>query len=145
MKAPQLPKRVRTLSPAAIVDDAAFTFQEVDTKGFDWALFVFYIGAIDVDFAVVPKITQDDVTGMGSATDITGAVLAGTGPANASADNKFYGILVNLDGKKRFMKPAATGGNGDTGTYMAAWCELYGPELDPATAAGYGLAELIQA
>lgn len=142
-------KLVRVTSPAAIVDNASLTCQVVDTQGFRFARYVFYIGATDIAFDALKLQEADaktDATTLTSGADITGAVY-GTSTNTAgstsslpsdTADNTFVTIEVDLRGRKRYLNPVVTCGNGTAGTYVAAWCELYRGETTPTTAAQKG-------
>jgi len=130
--------------PAAIIDNASATTAEIDTKGFRHLRVIAYVGAIDVAMSAL-KLTESDTTGNNHA-DITGTVFGtatgvdGTTSAlpTADDDNKFYVIDVDLRGRKRFIDVVATCGNGDNGTYIAIWAELYQGEATPSSAALMG-------
>lgn len=148
MKRPMTGKIYNILPPAAIKDNAAFTFKGsngtdsnyVDTAGFKWARFRLFLGATDIAFAVAPKISEATAIDGTGAADITGAALTAPG---ASDDNKVYIIDVPLEGRQRFLQMVATAGDGTAGTYAAAHVELFGYENDPQTYAGYGLGAAI--
>lgn len=145
---PILPKLVSVTPPAAIVDDSAYTTGAVDTLGFRFARFVVYLGATDIAMAAL-KVQESDDSGMSGAADITGAVFgtstADTGSAStlpsATDDNKFFTVEIDLRGRKRYLDLGATAGNGSTGTFLAAWCELYRGEQTPTTAAQKGVSQ----
>jgi hypothetical protein len=145
-------KLVRVTSPAAIVDNASLTCQVVDRQGFDFARYVFYFGAMDIA-ATALKVQESDTTSsataLSSGADITGAVYgtstndAGSTSAlpTATDDNKFFTIEIDLKGRKRYLNPVVTLGDGAAGTYVCAWCELYRGEQVPTTAAQKGAAQ----
>lgn len=137
MTAPPLAKYLNVLPPAAIKDNAAWTFTEVDTLGFKWARYIFVLGATDIAFAAVPTITESDTAGSGHAA----ITSANTSAIADDADNGIYVIDVKLEGRKRYLNATATAGNGALGTYLAAICELYKAELPPVNATQAGLAE----
>jgi hypothetical protein len=144
MKRPQCGKVYNILPPKAIVDNAAFVFvgsngtndNGIDTAGFSWARFRIQMGATDIAMAVLPKVIESDAIALTSPADVAGAAVAAI---SATDDNKIYQIDVPLDGRKRYLQLAATGGDGSTGQFMAATCELFGMVNDPITAAGYNL------
>lgn len=143
-------KLVSVTPPAAIVDNAAFTTAEVDTKGWDHARFIVYIGATDIAAAAL-QVTESDTTGsghvaitgtvFGTATDIDGNTTA---LPSATDDNTFVVIDIDLRGRKRFLDLNLTAGDGTTGTFAAAWCELYRGESMPTTVAGHGCSGMVK-
>ena len=66
MKRPKMPKIYNILPPGAINDNTAYTFvgsdgtnnHYVDCKGFRWARFIITLGALDIAFAVKPKVSE---------------------------------------------------------------------------------------
>jgi len=130
-------KIVPVIYPGAIVDDASWTCQEVDTFGFNFCKFVFQLGATDIAMVAL-KLQESDTSGSGF-TDVTGTNFAtdGTLPS-ATNDNKLFAICVNLTGRKRYLKPVATGGNGSTGTYLSAFAVLSGAHQSPNSATERG-------
>lgn len=148
MTIPPLPTIYNICPPAAIVDDAAFTFTAVDTKpgGVEYgvARFIFILGAIDANMAVPPKIAECE-TSDGSYADITGAAITASKVTAAAGDNDVLVIDVKLDGRMRYLQPAATGGNGDAGMYMACICELHFPnKVSDASAVSGAVTEWIK-
>ena len=145
-------KLVRVTSPAAIVDNASLTCQVVDTQGFRYARYVFYFGAMDIAASAL-KVQEADAkssaTALTSGADITGAVYgtstndAGSTSTLPSAtdDDKFFTIEIDLRGRKRYLNPVVTLGDGVAGTYVCAWCELYRGEITPTTAAQKGASQ----
>lgn len=146
----------RVVSPAAIVDNASLTCQVVDTLGFRYARYVFYFGAMDIA-ATALKIQEADAvssaTALTSGADVTGAVFGtsnnDTGVAStlpsATADDTFFTMEIDLRGRKRYLNPVATMGDGAAGTFVAAWCELYRGEITPTTAAQKGVNQNLRA
>jgi hypothetical protein len=146
-------KLVSVTPPAAIIDNASATTAEVDTKGWDYARYVVYVGATDIAMAAL-YLTESDATGSGHAeiastdfsdstqTDIDGNALAL--PA-ADDDNGFIVIDVDLrkGGRKRFLDLVLTAGDGSAGTYVAAWCELFRGDTLPTTVAGHGCKDMV--
>jgi hypothetical protein len=145
-------KLVRVTSPAAIVDNASLTCQAVDRKGFSFARYVFYFGAMDIAataLKVQESDTLTDATTLASAADITGAIFgtsandAGSTSTlpSATSDNGFFTVEIDLRGRKRYLNPVVTLGDGAAGTFVAAWCELYRGENTPTTAAQKGVSQ----
>jgi len=145
-------KLVSVTPPAAIVDNAAFTTAEVDTQGFDYARYVVYVGATDIAMAAL-KVTESDTTATGHAeiaatdfsdstqTDIDGNALAL--PA-ADEDNGFVVIDLDLRNRKRFLDLSMTAGDGSTGTFAAAWCELFRGDAMPTSVSGHGCKDYVR-
>ena len=135
-------KTVWITKPAAIVDNAAFTTDTIDVKGFSKARIVVGLGALDIALAAL-KLRQSDDSGMGGAADISGAdfsVSPLTLPS-ATDDNKLYAIHVDLRGKKRYLDLSLTGGDGAAGTFAIAWVDLYGASEHPNSATERGFAQ----
>lgn len=146
-------KLVSVTPPAAIKDNAAFTTAEVDTKGWDHARFVVYIGATDIALAAL-YLTESDTTGSGHveivATDFSDATqkdIEGNALALPADDEDNGFIVIDVDlakgARKRFLDLVLTAGDGSTGTFAAAWCELYRGETMPTTVAGHGCKDMV--
>lgn len=143
-------KLVRVTSPAAIVDNASLSCLALDTKGFKYVRYVIYLGATDIALTVC-KLQEadatDDSTTLTSGADITGAVYGtstDTGGSTsvlptATDDNEFHTIEVDLRGRKRYLNPVITVGDGAAGGYVAVFAELYRGENTPTTKAQKGL------
>lgn len=130
------------ISPAAIVDDASWTTNEIDTVvdgvKYDHCTIIFQLGATDIAMAAL-KVQESDTTGSGFA-DITGTV-GGTAfdLPSATDDNKIVVFSVNLTNRKRFLDLVATAGNGAAGTYASATAILTRGKRGPTTATLKGL------
>lgn len=126
------------ISPAAIVDNASFTTNEIDTVvdgvKFDHVTIVFQLGATDIAMAAL-KLQESDTAGSGHA-DVTGAV-GGTNfdLPTADDDDKIVVFSVNCTNRKRFLDLVATAGNGSLGTYASAVAILTRGKRGPTTAA----------
>lgn len=149
---PIVDKLVAVTPPAAIVDNAALTCNVIDTLGFRYLRVVMHLGASDIAVAAA-KLQEADVaasaTALTSGADITGTVfgtatndagVASTVPS-ATDDNKFFTWEIDLRGRKRYVLPVVTGGDGSAGAYIALWGELYRGEQVPTTAAQKGVAQ----
>lgn len=143
-------KVANAVDPDVIKDNAAFTASEIDTKGFDYAQIIVYLGDTDIAMAAL-KVTECDTTG-GSFTDVTGLIFgtstntAGDTSALPTAleDNSFFVFDIDLAGRKRFLKLAATAGDGATGTYLTAIAILSRPGILPTTAAARGALQILR-
>lgn len=137
MNALQNVKVVNVTPPAAIVDNASFTTNTIDTAGFGKLAVYFSLGATDIAMAAL-KLQESDVDS--SYADITGCVYGATGaPAlpTANDDNKVFGFFVNLAGRKRYIDVVATAGDGSTGTFGSCIAVLYNGEgINDATERG---------
>jgi len=97
------------------------TAEEIDTVGYDYALVLVIVGALNTN-ATAFEIQESDESGSGFAlitgadfdggTDIDGATLAL--PTAASGDNKVYAFEIDLRGRKRYLKPVITFGGSTT-------------------------------
>jgi hypothetical protein len=133
-------KVVAVTNPAAIVDNAGFTTATIDTKGFAHLRILVIFGAMDIAMAAL-KVQESDDSGMSGAADISGTV-GGTDFTlpSATADNQIWAFNINLKGnRKRYIDLVATGGDGTSGTYMAAIAILSRASETPDTAAERGI------
>lgn len=135
----------KLIEPGAIVDNAAFTTDTIDTKGYDEALFIIQFGAMDIAMAAL-KLTESDASNMSGAVDVAGAdfsVSPATLPAGTD-DHLLFGIHVKLGGsRKRYLDVSATGGDGSAGTYASGVVLLGKGAIDPSTVAGRGFSQLL--
>lgn len=141
MTGSQALKFVQAISPGVIKDNAAFTGEVIDTLGFDYLTLVLLLGATDIAMAVL-KVTECDTSG-GTYVDITGADFS-VSPAtlpSATDDNKNFGVHINLQNRKRYIKIAATAGDGSAGTYAAALGILSRAKTVPSDATSRGLSQ----
>jgi hypothetical protein len=126
MNALQNVKVVNVTPPAAIVDNASFTTNSIDTAGYGKLAVYFSLGATDIAMAALKLQEADDDSAYG---DITGCVYGASGaPSLPSA---------NLAGRKRYIDVVATAGDGSTGTYGSCIAVLYNGEgINSATERG---------
>ncbi len=139
MNALQNVKVVNVTPPAAIVDNASFTTNSIDTAGYGKLAVYFSLGATDIAMTALKLQESDDDSSYG---DITGCVYGASGAAalpTADDDNKVFGFFVNLAGRKRYIDVVATAGNGAAGTFGTCIAVLYNGE-GINTAAERGLA-----
>jgi hypothetical protein len=147
----QSTKFVSVTPPAAIYDNASLTTATIDTAGYAYARVFVYLGATDIAMAAL-KMQESDASDMTGAADITGLVygtssnIAGSTSAlpTASDDNKCFLFEIDLRGRKRYLDLVATAGDGTTGTYACAWCELSNPSDAPMTASERGFGDILR-
>jgi hypothetical protein len=146
----QKTKLLVVISPAAIVDNAAYTTNEIDTLGWDYLTIVFFLGATDIAMAAL-KVQESDTSGSGF-SDVTGLV-AGTSTntdgstsalPSATDDNKIMLFEIDLRGRKRYIDLSATAGNGTAGSYAAAVAILSRGKDAPVTATERGCDEILR-
>lgn len=138
--------------PAAIVNNASLTCNVIDTLGYRFCRITVILGATDIALTAL-KVQESDVkasaTALTSGADVTGAVfgtsnndtgVASTLPA-ATDDNKFYTFEIDLRGRKRYLLPVVTIGNGSAGGFATVIAELDRGENVPTTAAQKGVAQ----
>lgn len=146
-------KYLPVVQPVAIVDNASWTSNVVDTKGFDYLTILVQLGATDIALAAL-KLQEaevaSDATTLTSGADVSGSVFgtavnsAGTTSTlpSATADNTLFAFHVDLRaGRKRYIKLIATNGDGATGGFLAATALLSRGEVSPSTAATRGIAQ----
>jgi hypothetical protein len=138
--------------PAAIVNNASLTCNVIDTQGYRFARVTVILGATDIALTAL-KVQESDVkasaTALTGGADITGAVFGtsnkddGTASTLPSAtdDNKFFTIEIDLRGRKRYLLPVVTIGNGSTGGFATVFVELDRGENTPTTAAQKGVSQ----
>ena len=134
-------------------DNVALTTAVVDTKGFDYAQFYVYFGAINASALSVFNISEmTNSTGAGTAiiagtnyastagiTDLAGSTLVLPG---ATADGLCYKFEVDCKGRERYLDLKATVDD-TTGTLLvSAFCLLSRGEQAPTTAAGMGCVQV---
>lgn len=139
-------KKVAVIQPAAIVDDAAWTCVAVDTKGWDYCVIDCILGATDIAMALLKLTESDDdssysdVPGTTYGTSVNDTGSASTLPSSTD-DNKLFGFAVDCRARKRYLKLAATGGDGAAGAYLAAIATLSRGEQGSLTAAQAGYSQ----
>ena len=144
-------KFVSVTPPGAIVDNAAFTTATIDTKGYDYATIVVYLGDTDIAMTEL-KVQESDDSGMSGAADVTGLVwgtstnIDGSTSALPSAndDNKFQVAQIDLRGRKRYLDVSATAGNGTNGTYATILAILESGEVGPTSISECGCDEILR-
>lgn len=132
-------KFVNVTPPAAIVDNASFTTNSIDTKGWSYCTILFSLGATDIAMAAL-KVQESDTDG--SYADITGATFASALPG-ATDDNKIYAFHINLIGRKRYLDVVATAGDGTAGTFGSCVAILSRGDTAPDSAADANLGGVV--
>jgi hypothetical protein len=136
-------KDVVSVQPTARINNSAVTCAAVDRKGFDYAVAKLFIGANDIGLTVA-KLQESD-TGSSNWTDIPGADFSVAGALPGSTDqNEIWLWDVDLRGRKRYLRPALTVGNGSSGAYVAVVFELSRAEEMPHTAAKRGATQMLE-
>lgn len=141
--------------PAAIVDNAALACNVIDTLGYDYCEVFVYHGATDIaDVAckVQESDTKSNTTTLTSGADVTGLVygtstnIAGSTSSlpSSTADNTCHKFEIDLKGRKRYLLPAVTAGDGAAGTYFAIFALLSKAEVQPTSASGRGYADILR-
>lgn len=122
------------IPPAVIKDNAAFTAVGVNTAGYRYATFIFTFGATDIAMALLNIGEADADTGY----SIISGLNWGTSPASLpsdTADNAIIVVCIDMtNGRKQWLKPAATAGDGTAGTYLSCVCILSDAVVSPTTA-----------
>lgn len=141
--------------PAAIVDNASLTCNVIDTLGYDYCRVVAYYGATDIA-TVALKIQESDTksntTTLTSGADVTGLVsgtstnIAGSTSAlpTSTADNTFYVFDIDLRGRKRYLLPVVTCGDGAAGTYICLWAQMTRSDIVPTTASECNVNDILR-
>lgn len=122
----QVAKYVQVIAPVAIVDNASWTTNEIDTAGYDYLTVVFNLGASDIAVAAL-KMQSGDVSG--TVADVTGLDCDGDTDIDGSAaalpsatdDNNLVVFQVDLRvNNHRYWDLVATAGDGSAGTFGSA-------------------------
>lgn len=148
-------KKVIVTAPAAISDNAALTCNVIDTLGYDYLTIDVGFGAMDIAMATL-KIsesnTKSNTTALTSGADITGLVfgtsldIAGATSAlpSSTADNTTVRCEIDLRGRKRYILPVATTGDGAAGTYIYIEAFLSRAEISSTVAADRGYGQILR-
>lgn len=143
-------KYVAITPPAAILDNTSAVTNEVDTLGYDYAEFVYLLGATDIALTAL-TITESDTAGSGHA-NVTGLIwgtssnIDGSTSALPSAtdDNTFQVAQIDLKGRKRYLDAAVTFGDGTSGGFIAGFCRLSRADESPVTISQMGANEVLR-
>lgn len=134
-------KDVVSVEPQARINNAAVTCAAVDRRNFDYANVKLILGATDVGLTVCKLQESDDNV---TFADVPGADFSVSGVLPASTDsNKVFEWDVDLRGRKRYLRPAITVGNGTSGAFVTVLAQLFRGEQAPATPAARGAAQVL--
>ena len=95
-------------SVAPVSSSSTLTATEIDCTGFDRVCHIINVGAMASTGTLDYKVQEAAATGMGSATDITGAALVQVADTGGS---KVYAIDVPVNPAKPFQKAVAVCAN----------------------------------
>ncbi|MFZ5829131.1 MAG: hypothetical protein ACOY3P_03550 [Planctomycetota bacterium] len=135
--------------PPALVDDANAAAVAIDTKGYNYARLKLQVGATDIAATALYLTESDDNS---TYTNVSGTVfgtslsIAGAASAlpSSTSDNTIHVIDVDLKGRKRYLKPVLTIGNGSTGAYVSMVCDLFHGDKLPSTATEMGVTQVVR-
>lgn len=155
MRHAQAEKEFLVVAPQAKKDDASWDCNVIDTQGYDYLTLRFLFGDTDiamVALSVQESDTKSNTTALTSGANITGLVFGTSNGIGGSAstlpsandDNTVSKCLIDLRGRKRYIMPVATAGNGSTGTYMACVATLSCAEIAPDTATEMGCSQVLR-
>lgn len=149
MRTHQGNKIVAVYSPTGYANNTSPTMATVDTAGWDQCKFQFHLGSTDIALTALSIREADTVGGtvatvtgtdLSSATDMFGTATALPG---ATDDNKIYQIIVNTRGRKRYLQPVVTIGNGTAGASLGVTAELSCGETAPHNTTEHGAAACV--
>lgn len=141
--------------PAAIADNTTLASNVIDTKGYDYCTIMCIKGATDIA-DVAMKVQESDVksntTALTSGADVTGLVfgtstnIAGSTSAlpSSTADNNIYLFEIDLRGRKRYLLPVVTHGDGSTGGFTTIVALLGKAEVQPTSASARGAGDILR-
>jgi hypothetical protein len=145
-------KTVIVAAPAARVNNASVTTNVIDTFGFNKVEIQVILGDLDIALTNL-RLQESDVatnaTTLSSPTDIPGTIFGtsidpDTGVAavlpTATDDNKIYKFFVDCAGRKRYIDPLITVGNGTAGAFVTVIANLSNANETPTSAAERGAA-----
>jgi hypothetical protein len=113
-------KDVVSIFPQARLNNASFSAASVDRRNFDYATLEVSLGATD-------NSTWTDVPG----GDFS---INATLPSSANSDT-LWSWDIDLTGRKRYLRPAITVGDGSSGAFLTAKFKLFRAEQTPYNAA----------
>jgi len=134
-------KDVVSVFPQARLNNGSFTVTSVDRKDFDYATLEVVLGATDVGLTTL-QLQESDDNSTWSAVTNGDFSISGTLPTSASS-NSIWGWDIDLKGRKRYLRPAITVGNGTLGAFLTAVFKLGRAEQAPYSAATRNLAGLL--
>ena len=135
-------KKVQLAWPAARANNVTVSCAAVDRSVYEYAVIRVTIGATDVALTALKLQESDDNS---TFTDVPGTdfSVAPLSLPTSGNGNTLWEFQVDLrGGRKRYLKPVVTIGNGTLGAFVAVGAELFRAEQTPITAATQGLAGL---
>jgi len=141
--------KVAALINPVLKDNGAVTTAAVDCAGYDTALAIIQLGAVDIQLTAL-KLTESDNNS--SYSDVSGADFNGSttidGSAaslpDANASNTIRLIQIDLRKRKRYLKLSATVGDGTTGAYISGALVLGNAEQSPSSSTECGAAAVLR-
>ncbi len=137
---PNTVKYTALVQPQARINNAAVTVAGVDRRGFDYANIEATIGANDIGFTVFKLQESDDNS---TWSDVPGGDYSAAATLPGNTPNVIYGWDVDLKARKRYLRIAATVGNGTSGLFLAVVAILGRAEQAPFNPATRNLAGLL--
>lgn len=135
-------KKVQLTWPGSRANNVTVTSASLDRSGYEYAVIRVMLGATDVGLTALKLQESDDNS---TFTDVPGTDFS-VSPLSlptSSNGNTLWEFQVDLrGGRKRYLKPVITVGNGTLGAFVAVNAELFRAEQTPITAATQGLAGL---
>jgi hypothetical protein len=136
-------KKLQLAWPAARANNVTVNCASVDRSGYAYAVIRVAIGVTDAGFTALKLQESDDNS---TFTDVPGTDFSVSPlalPASTNG-NTLWEFQVDLrGGRKRYLKPLVTIGNGSLGAFVAVGAELFRAEQTPITSAGQGLAGFV--
>jgi hypothetical protein len=134
-------KDVVSIFPQARLNNSSFTVTSVDRRNFDYATLEVSLGATDVGLTTFKLQESDDNS---TWTDVPNGdfSISGTLPSSANSDT-LWSWDIDLTGRKRYLRPAITVGNGSSGAFLTAKFKLSRAEETPYNAATRNLAGVL--
>lgn len=141
-------KSVQIAGPIALAASGTLAVATIDTLGYEYLRVTVDLGVRDTVLATL-KLQQSDAANMSGAIDVPGTVFGtdnnDTGAAStlpgATDDNHRFVFLVDLRGKKRYIKLIAIESAAGATGLVSAWAELSRPHESPPTAAAAGVTQ----
>lgn len=152
---PCVDKLFAVTPPAAIIDNTSAVANVIDCAGFNFLRVIVLLGASDIAMTAL-KLQESDVkasaTTLTSGADITGAVFGtsvnDTGSTStlpsATADNLFFVFEIDLRGRKRYILPVITGGDGAAGAFFTCIAELSKANNVPTLATEKNISQVLR-
>lgn len=133
-----------------LVDNAAYTTNEIDTLGWEYLEIVAVVGVTDIAMAAL-TVTESDTTGSGHA-NVTGLIFGTSADIDgttsvlpaADDDNQIFACEIDLKARKRFIDVTATAGDGTAGTNLCILARLTRGKEHPRTSTQKGCTHILR-